>query len=74
MEQRTNFLAMWSTVRIRSLRIPNSVGEGPIGLSSTSYALEEDDDECTYGITITKDDAPVIYTDHKLVFRALKGH
>ena len=40
MEQRSNFLVMGSTVRIRSLRVPNSVGEGPIWSSSTSYALE----------------------------------
>ena len=43
-----------------------------IGIKAVSLVLDEDDDECTYGITISKDDAPVTYTDHKLVFRALK--
>ena len=43
-----------------------------IGIKAVHLVLDEDDDECTYGITITKDHAPVTYTHHKLVFRALK--
>ena len=43
-----------------------------IGIKAVRLVLDEDDDECTYGITITKDDTPVTYTDHKLDFRALK--
>ena len=41
-------------------------------IKAVRLVLDEDDDECTYVITIAKDDAPVTYTDHKLVFRALK--
>ena len=43
-----------------------------IGIKAVHLVLVEDDDECTYGVTITKDHAPVTYLDHKLVFRALK--
>ena len=82
MEQRTNFLAMWSTVRKVVKGSKQCWGRSDwielnelcirIGIKAVCLVLDEDDDECTYGITISKDDAPVTYTDHKLGFRALK--